>query len=101
MPAARTATITPSGPVSAGSGRVSTRMAPGPSMTTVRMCSFPLSQNEIGPFRFAYRGPVFAEAPRADRVDLTVGILEIRMLDGRVRPHHLLDLGLGPLMPLL
>src|SRR5947209_527282 len=102
MPAAVTETMARSGPGSAGSGRVSTPMVRGPSRTTVRMvvCSLPLPHNELRPFGFPYRGPVLVEAPRADGVDLAVGVLEVRMLDRGVRPHHLLDLRLGPSMPL-
>ncbi|CFE51897.1 Uncharacterised protein [Mycobacterium tuberculosis] len=56
MPAAVTATTTPSGPGSAGSGWVLTLTLPAPSMTTARMLAYSLSlwQNELRPMRFAY-----------------------------------------------
>src|ERR1700741_333511 len=78
-------------------------MLAGPSRTTVRMlaCSLPLSHNELRPVWLADRGPVLVQAPRADGVDLAVGVFEVGVFDRGMRPHHVLDFGLRPLMPVV
>src|SRR4051794_39970787 len=91
--------IAPSGPGSDGSGRVSTRIWPGLSITTVRMVSS--VHHEICGVRTAGPRPVVDEAPRAQTVHHPVLVLVETVLDGWLRPDQRLQFGLAPLIPVV